>query len=234
MRGRWQASNPGSDGQVAWQWDIVLSVVGIGVIIFLFAYNRQPYAMLSWLAPAEPHLLRTHEEYLLVNCLLLLLPLLLLLSCGKETEPYLLTGGNRWGWIMAGGCYLLMLPLLWWAAGRADFQQTYPLYRFARQSLAAFGYHLLTYTFYLWCWEMFFRGVLTSIGWRRLGWLGVALQAAAFALLHFGKPSLEVAGSLIAGLVLAWIAIRARSFLPGFACHALVSATMDVFVLIRG
>ncbi|MCS7311256.1 MAG: CPBP family intramembrane metalloprotease, partial [Armatimonadetes bacterium] len=165
--------------------------------------------------------------------LLLLLPLVVLVSAGKAPRAYYVGTGDRWGWTVAAGCYLLMVPLLWWAAGRPDFQQTYPLYRPARYSLPPLLYHELTYTFYLWCWELFFRGVLTSVCWRWLGWKGIALQAAAFALLHVGKPPLEVAGSFVAGVVLGGVAVRTRSFLPGFACHALVSATMDLFVLFR-
>jgi hypothetical protein len=78
------------------------------------------------------------------------------------------------------------------------------------------------------------RQVLTSIGWRWLGWWGIALQSLAFAVSHIGKPLPEVAGSFVAGVVLGAIAVRTHSFVPGFVCHALVSATMDIFVLMRG
>lgn len=233
MRNLWRAAVSESVGEKERRWDIALLVLCVGVLGTLYAYNRQPYTFTSWVAPLAPRTPRSHEEYLLLNCLLLLLPLMALVSGGRSLLPYYIGRGDRVGWRIATACYLLMVPLLWWAAGRPDFQQTYPLYRPARHDLTALLYHELTYTFYLWCWELFFRGVLTSICWRWLGWAGILLQAGAFALLHLGKPPLEVAGSLVAGIVLGALAVRTGSFLPGFACHALVSATMDLFVLIR-
>ena len=233
MRNFWRAEVSESIGVVERRWDAGLLALCLGVIGILYAYNHQPYSLASWLAPSAQRIYRSHEEYLLVNCLALLLPLAVLLSAGGNLCLYNVGKGNRWGWVVAGVCYLLMLPLLWWASARPDFQHTYPLYRPARVSLYALLYHELTYTFYLWCWELFFRGVLTGICWRWLGWWGIALQSLAFALLHIGKPLPEVAGSFVAGGVLGGIAVRARSFVPGFVCHALVSATMDVFVLIR-
>lgn len=233
MRNLWRAEVSESIGAAEKRWDARLLALCVGIIATLYAYNRQPYSLASWLEPSARRVYRSHEEYLLVNCLMLLLPVIALVSAGGELRSYNVGRGNRWGWAVAGTCYLLMLPLLWWASARPDFQHTYPLYRPARYAMSALLYHELTYTFYLWCWELFFRAVLTSICWRWLGWTGIALQSLAFALLHIGKPMPEVAGSFVAGMVLGWIAVRARSFVPGFACHALVSATMDVLVLIR-
>jgi membrane protease YdiL (CAAX protease family) len=230
----WRAEVSESIGVTEKRWDAGLLALCLGVIATLYAYNHQPFALMSWVDPSASRVYRSHEEYLLVNCLALLLPMMVLVSAGGTLSLYNVGGGNRWGWAAAGVCYLFMLPLLWWASAQSDFQQTYPLYRPARSALSALLYHEMTYTFYLWCWEMFFRGVLTGIGWRWLGWWGIGLQSLAFALLHVGKPLPEVMGSFVAGMVLGGIAVRARSFVPGFVCHALVSATMDVFVLMRG
>jgi hypothetical protein len=230
----WRAEVSESIGVTEKRWDAGLLALCLGVIATLYAYNHQPFALMSWVDPSASRVYRSHEEYLLVNCLTLLLPIMVLVSAGGTLSLYNVGGGNRWGWAAAGVCYLFMLPLLWWASAQSDFQQTYPLYRPARSALSALLYHEMTYTFYLWCWEMFFRGVLTGIGWRWLGWWGIGLQSLAFALLHVGKPLPEVMGSFVAGMVLGGIAVHARSFVPGFVCHALVSATMDVFVLMRG
>ena len=230
----WRAEVSESIGVTEKRWDAGLLALCLGIITVLYAYNHQPFALMSWVDPSASRVYRSHEEYLLVNCLTLLLPMMVLVSAGGTLSLYNVGGGNRWGWAAAGVCYLFMLPLLWWASAQSDFQQTYPLYRPARSALSALLYHEMTYTFYLWCWEMFFRGVLTGIGWRWLGWWGIGLQSLAFALLHVGKPLPEVMGSFVAGMVLGGIAVRARSFVPGFVCHALVSATMDVFVLMRG
>ncbi len=233
MRNFWRARVSESFGVAERRCDMMLFALTAAVIAVLYAYNRQPYTFASWLSGSAQPVYRSHEEYLLVNCLFLLLPLVAILPLPGRVSLYATGIGDRGGWLVAGGCYLFMLPLLWWASARPDFQQTYPLYRMARYWLPALWYHELTYTFYLWCWELFFRGILTSICWRWLGWAGIVLQAMAFMLLHLGKPAPEVAGSLVAGLVLGVLAVRSGSFLPGFACHALVSASMDVFVLMR-
>jgi len=233
MRDFWRTKVSESLGVADKRWDAGLLVLCVCVLILLYAYNRQPYRFVTWLGSSVSFTYRSHEEYLLVNCLMLLLPWIVLVSAGGRLGSYHVGAGSRWGWAAAGMCYLLMVPLLWWASARPDFQHTYPLYPPARYTVPALLYHELTYTFYLWCWELFFRGVFTSICWRWLGWIGIALQSLAFALLHVGKPIPEVAGSFVAGMVLGGIAVRARSFVPGFVCHALVSATMDLLVLVR-
>lgn len=189
MRNWSQARVSISSEAVERRWDNVLFVLSIGIIALLFAYNRQPYSFASWILHAAQPIYRSHEEYLLINCLFLLMPLIVLLPASGMLSLYGTGAGNRWGWQAAGACYLLMLPLLWWASSRPDFQQTYPLYQMARYWPPALLYHVLTYTFYLWCWELFFRGILTSICWRRLGIAGIVLQSLAFMLLHVGKPA---------------------------------------------
>lgn len=159
----WQAEVSESIGVAEKRWDAGLLALCLGVMAMLYAYNHQPSAFMGWIDPSLPRVYRSHEEYLLVNCLALLLPVMILMSAGGKLSLYHMGAGNRWGWAAAGACYLLMLPLVWWASAQPDFQQTYPLYRPARSALSALLYHELTYTFYLWCWELFFRGDRKSV-----------------------------------------------------------------------
>jgi membrane protease YdiL (CAAX protease family) len=63
-------------------------------------------------------------------------------------------------------------------------------------------------------------------------WVWAALvQAALFALLHYGKPTAEIASSFFGALLLAVIARRLGSFLPGFVLHWAISIAFDVAVL---
>jgi hypothetical protein len=60
----------------------------------------------------------------------------------------------------------------------------------------------------------------------------VGLQAAAFALLHYGKPLPEVLGSIPAAFALSWVALRVKSFLPCFWVHWAVQLTLDALLIL--
>jgi membrane protease YdiL (CAAX protease family) len=63
--------------------------------------------------------------------------------------------------------------------------------------------------------------------------VAVAISVIPFVLLHINKPELEVYGSAIAGLALAVIALRARSFYPAVLLHFAVAATLDLLSVIH-
>jgi len=50
-------------------------------------------------------------------------------------------------------------------------------------------------------------------------------------MLHFQKPWLESTGAIIAGTVLAVVALRTRSIFAGIAIHTAVAWTMDFLAL---
>jgi membrane protease YdiL (CAAX protease family) len=133
---------------------------------------------------------------------------------------------------VALGMYLLMLPLLYYVAQRPEFRAYYPLDKRVLTDPAYAVYFSVAYGYYLFCWEFFFRGFLTFGLYRWLGWWGVGLQAAAFALLHYGKPLLEVLGSIPAAFALSWVALRVKSFLPCFWVHWAVQLTLDAFLIL--
>ncbi len=68
--------------------------------------------------------------------------------------------------------------------------------------------------------ELYFRGVLTPVLVRRLGWLpGAAISSALFAVLHF-QPNIIVFTFLL-GIFLSLMYIRLRSIVPGIFLHIL-------------
>ena len=91
-----------------------------------------------------------------------------------------------------------------------------------------FLYWELSYGFYFFLWEWFFRGFLLFGLRRGFGRHAIWLQAIPFGLLHWGKPPLEMASAFPGGLLLGLLAWRAESFLPCFALHWAIAATMDV------
>jgi len=139
---------------------------------------------------------------------------------------------GRWkNWLRdIGILYLIMLPLLYWAAERPSFRQVYPYFLLARQGLGYFVIGLVVRLAYMFCWEFFFRGFLLLGFERRVGpAAAIAVSTIPFVLMHFGKPEAEVYGALPAGLILCAIALRARSVWPGVLLHWLVASSMDFF-----
>jgi CAAX protease family protein len=174
------------------------------------------------------------EPFLVFNAIVLLWLPLLFIFWGLRREPgefgfCRVSERSAWRWALA--CFLVMAPVVIGAAFSRwlgpEFQATYPLRRAVRADLRMLLYFELCYGFYFFCWEWFFRGFLLFGLWRGFGAWAILLQAIPFGLLHWGKPPAEFAGSFIAGIALALLALRARSFLPCFALHWAVATTMD-------
>ncbi len=209
--------------------DITLTLLCVALmgLLFLYSQNRLPV----W--PRLPYGEGRYEQFLLFSHTILLIPLLIALPLCMRGREFGFQIGSQWSWKFYGIFTLCMLPVLWFASARPDFRGYYPIYAPASSGGWPLGYHLLLYSLYLFSWELFFRGVLTFASWRAFGYAGVILQAMVFAGMHWGKPMPELAGSLVAGIAMGLIAIRGKSFLPGFAAHALISGLMDIMVVWR-
>ena len=73
-----------------------------------------------------------------------------------------------------------------------------------------------------------------SIGIKLTGRpLAVIVQCLPFALLHVGKPELESIGSILAGLYLGVLALRANSMLPCAILHIAAALTMDLLATLN-
>jgi membrane protease YdiL (CAAX protease family) len=192
-----------------------------------------------WLAP---RVFMPQDQYddpfLVFNAMVLLWLPMLFIFAGLRREPgefgfRRVADRAAWRWALA--CFLVMAPALLVAAFShwqgPQFQATYPLRRAVRADLQTLAYFELCYGFYFFCWEWFFRGFLLFGLWRGLGAWAIPLQAIPFGLLHWGKPPLEFAGSFIACVALALLALRARSFLPCFVLHWAVATSMDLAAL---
>jgi len=219
------------------EWWVAL--LGGLILAFLFFYNRQPYTVyaLHWLGLGRENApLRSWEEYFVVNTAMLLwLPVLILAFIGKgELSHYgLARGDGARGALFTLLMYAPMTVVIWFASARPDFQQYYPLDKRVLTDAAYAIYFELAYGYYLFCWEFFFRGFLTFGLYRWIGWWGVGLQAVAFGLMHLGKPLPEVLGSFAAAIILSWVALRVKSFLPCFWTHWAVSMTLDLMLIYR-
>lgn len=188
-----------------------------------------------------------YEYYLIGNLIaLFFIPMLtIMLFLGEEPAcfGFQLGDSRRVRWVtlilFAGLSVLLFIY-----AKRPEFQQYYPIFKgyqfipfrgdniFSETDLVSLGYAWVSYGMYMFCWEFFFRGYLLFGLARTINWVAVIIQALAFMLLHWGKPTPEFIASLPAGIILGMLAFRAKSFVPGFVLHWSAAIMFDVLVII--
>ena len=215
---------------------VVVSLVGVGVVAGLYKFNRAAYS---------------YNQYIVGNLIgLFWVPVLSILFLFREQPSHFgfTLGGSKRLWIVIGlmfvGLFILMVPASRWSV----FQDYYPIFRRFRPEFGSvfasyprtnpltsapwlMVYAELSYGMYLFCWEFFFRGYLLFGLVRVMGWWAVIVQAVAFGLLHSGKPIPEVISSFGAGIILGWIALQAKSFVPCFVLHWASALAFDVLVV---
>lgn len=138
--------------------------------------------------------------------------------------------GAKW---IAFGIPLLAVPILLFASRMPDVRNEYPLAKilFARHDLLPW-YHLAYVLLYYLAWEFYFRGFLL---FSLRGPLGDAnaifIQTIPSCLVHIGKPEGEILGSIAAGILFGWIALRTGSIWYVFVLHAAIGVLTDWFIL---
>lgn len=123
--------------------------------------------------------------------------------------------------------YLILLPLLFWAGRREEFQEMYPFFFYARYGMGHLALWWFFYGLYYLGVEFFFRGFLLFGLFPRIGNLAILVSTIPYVMVHFAKPSSEAVGSIIAGILLCHMALRSGSIWGGFLLHWAVGMTMD-------
>ncbi len=203
------------------RWTSLLTaLVGGSVLVGLYSFQNHPHS---------------YPDYIVTNVASLLwIPMLAVMLILRQ-EPSAFgfgLGDLRWSMRLAGVLYIGVLPFLVYASRLAGFQQYYPIQKWAESSLYFFGYYELTYGMYLFCWEFFFRGFLLFGLSRTIGIVSVFVQAAAFGIMHLGKPPQEVLASFATGIVLGLVAYRSKSFVACFVVHWAAAVTFDILIIL--
>jgi membrane protease YdiL (CAAX protease family) len=134
---------------------------------------------------------------------------------------------------IALACWLISLVILIPLSRNLEMRDAYAAYLPSATSLKEWAFLLSTLTFYMFCWEWFFRGFMLFGVAQGVGPIvAIALQAILFGLTHYGKPPVEMWSAFGGGLVLGTLAWREKSFVPAFLIHALIHLTWAVLVLI--
>ncbi len=212
-----------------------VAFVGAAVVAYLWKFNPQA---------------SSYNEYIVGNLIgLLLIPMLsLLLVFRMEPQEFGFgLGSSKRVWLISVLLFAGLMAILLIVSRWQSFQSYYPLFKHYPEFRGAFAnyprvnpftqapmlmlYAELSYGLYLFCWEWFFRGYLLFGLSRLIGWSAILVQAAAFALLHYGKPSIELIASFGSGVILGMIALSARSFVPSFLLHWAASVSFDFFIV---
>lgn len=129
--------------------------------------------------------------------------------------------------------FAIMLPVIVVASFSPAFQAKYPFYSGAGDSLLHFIVYELCYGTQFFALEAFFRGFLLFALFRRFGYNAVLIMVIPYCMIHFNKPVAETLGSIVAGLVLGYMAIHSRSWLPGALLHWGIGVAMDTVCILQ-
>ena len=216
-------------------WLSVVSAVCLTVYHFHGRWSAAPDWFLNFsVSLTGIRVERFHQagwSHLLALVLLMAIPLLIawFAEGWKPQDLGLSIRGAGSEFALCFGLWVAMLPLVWLASGTPSFQRTYPLLKAAETSAFLFGgyhaYYLLKWV----AWEFFFRGFMLFGFKHDMGSRAVLVSTLPFVIIHMNKPEAEMLGSIAAGLVLCWIALRSKSIWPGVMIHWLVAMSMDFF-----
>lgn len=205
------------------------------VVCAVTLFNRH-HSIAPWILPPTQRHLYIPVTFLGYGILLLLVPALSI-PLLRPADRFGVRIGHVRTWIVDVTIAYLVLLILIFTFGRgASFLMYYPMYKPAAQAWSQFFAYEGTQLIYMLGWEFIFRGYLLFAARKEIGVIpAIILQMLPFAFLHIGKPEPEVYGSVVAGLFLGLIAVRANSFLPCALLHFAVAFTMDlVATLHRG
>ena len=134
---------------------------------------------------------------------------------------------------------LLLTPVIYFVSFLPDFIDYYPSYKRAGGAQFAAYYNMseafskiifeIFYTSDFVYTELFFRGFLIIGFTKLLGKNAIIPMAAAYAVLHFGKPLGETIGSVFGGYILGIIALYSRNIWGGVFIHGGVALLMEIF-----
>jgi hypothetical protein len=149
---------------------------------------------------------------------------------GVDLRPY---------WVMLA----ILAPFILAFSFLPDFIDYYPTYKRANGLFFARYYDIPEYVskiiyevFYISDFvytELFFRGFLVVGMSRLLGKNAVLPMAAAYAILHFGKPMGEAIASVFGGYILGIIALYSRNIWGGVFIHGGIAFLMEVFAFVQ-
>lgn len=133
-------------------------------------------------------------------------------------------------WIY-GLCLMVVLPAVFIVSKQPDFANYYPFYKHASRSWFDLACWECMYFAQFFALEIFFRGFWLSGLRTSLGSGAIFAMCVPYCMIHYGKPYLEAAGAVVAGIALGSLAMRTKSIYSGFLVHVTVALAMDLLTL---
>jgi membrane protease YdiL (CAAX protease family) len=128
-------------------------------------------------------------------------------------------------------CLSVVVPAVFIVSSAPDFGSYYPFYKQSSRSwfdLIAWEAMYFAQFFAL---EIFFRGFWLAGLRYTLGSGAIFAMVVPYCMIHYGKPYLEAAGAVVAGIALGSLSMRTRSIYSGFLVHVTVALLMDLLAL---
>ena len=210
------------------------------LLLIVYAIWGRPFfisanlpAVAAWLGWEADHEYYSALPYMywgvssiLIRILLPVLVIILWIHGRPSDFGYRLRGVTSHAWLYLL-MFVVMLPLLFAASYMPAFQAKYPMYHGAVRGWSHFGLWELAYGIQFLGVEGFFRGFMTFGLYPRFGYLSLFIMVIPYALVHVGKPPIEVFMAVPAGLLLGYVALKSRSWVFGALLHWAVGITMD-------
>ncbi|MEA3267423.1 MAG: CPBP family intramembrane glutamic endopeptidase [Candidatus Fermentibacteria bacterium] len=178
-------------------------------------------------------------EYLSVFVLMLLLPLLTAVAFGRSKVLYTLFSFNGFRksflWVLLA-IAVIVVPSAYHASTLPSVQAEYPLpgTLMLNQQMLITYFTGLFFLYYL-PWEFFFRGFLLFGLKEKFGTVpAILIQTISSCLVHIGKPTPEIIGSIPFGIVFGIIAVRTKNIWIVVLLHAALGIFTDLFIIYQG
>jgi membrane protease YdiL (CAAX protease family) len=191
------------------------------ILVCVLLLLDRNYDVLPRFGPIDPRSLRNQGWERLV--LFGLLPLGILLALREDPRHYGLGLGDRHRALVLGGlATTLTVPVIALIAGLPEIRAWYG------PSMSTVPGVVFTNVLDLVPSEFLLRGFLLFALLRAVGPFGVIIAVVPFAMIHIGKPDLEVLSTLGGGLVFGWLNWRTGSIWASALYHVAIQSTVIV------
>lgn len=136
--------------------------------------------------------------------------------------------------LLYAGLFAVMLPIILAMSFTEGFQGKYPFWDGASESVWHFVAYQFSYGMQFVSLEAFFRGFVVFALFKKFGYYAVLIMTIPYCMIHFGKPLPETLGAIIAGVVLGYLALKSKSWIPGALLHWAVGIAMDLACIGQG
>ena len=218
-------------------WPVVAICVTAcaGLLINEYGGSEDAYRQLFSFSGADPYLVLRLKAWwvgsILVGFLALPAVVMALLPGNRLRDCNLGFRGFREHFWVYVGLYGAVLPLIWIVSLTPSFTQFYPMYGQAGRSWSDLLMWEGMYAAQFMALEFFFRGFLVGGLGRHIGIFAVPVAVLPYMMLHFTKLLPEASASVVAGLVLGYLAWKTKSIWGGVCVHCAVAMSMDLLAL---